>query len=211
MRHDINQLTALLQSQNFQPNSFIEIGSRDGHDANYIRQYWNLQPQDCYIIEAHPVCYSNITNDYPELQVLNIAASDKTEVVTFNAGIFGKEQNVGVSSVLQRASDEFISEEVSVDGWRMEEVMDHLHIDKFDFMKIDVEGFALQVLKGFGDKIKQTKYIQVELETIQIWVGQSYYSEVVNYLDSKGFKILDDIDLGGNVQRDVLFKNTNSL
>jgi FkbM family methyltransferase len=211
MRHDISQLTTLLRSDNFQPRSFIEIGSRDGHDTDYIRKYWNLQSQNCYIVEAHPQCYTNIINTYPELQVLNIAASDKTEVVSFNAGIFGREQNVGVSSILERAGDDFISERVSVDGWRMEEVMDHLLIDKFDFMKVDVEGFALQVLKGFGDKILSAKYLQVELETIEIWLGQSYYSGVVSYLADRGFKIIDDIDLGGNVQRDVLFKNTNLI
>ena len=211
MRHDINQLTTLLRNDKFKPTTFIEIGSRDGHDTNYIRQYWDLQPQNCYIVEAHPICYKNIVSDYPELQVLNIVASDETKVIRFNAGVFGKEKNVGVSSVLRRAGDEFISEEVEVDGWRMEEVIDYFHIDGFDFMKVDVEGFALQVFKGFGSKIKQTKYIQVELETIQIWVGQSYYSEVVSYLDSKGFKVVDDIDLGGNVQRDVLFKNINNI
>ena len=211
MRHDINQLTSLLKAQSFEPITFIEIGSRDGHDTNYIRQYWNLQSQNCFIIEAHPQCYKNIVHTYPELQVLHIAASDKTEVVTFNAGIFGKEVNVGISSVLQRVGDEFISEQVEVDGWRMEEVMCHLPVDRFDFMKIDVEGFALQVLKGFGDKIKHTQYIQVELETVQIWSNQSYYSEVVKYLEKYNFEILDDIDLGGNVQRDVLFKNTRII
>ena len=211
MRPDINQLTILLRNQNFQPTNFIEIGSRDGHDTRYIQYYWNLPPQKCYIIEAHPDCYRDILRDYPEFQTLNIAASDNTEVTSFNAGIFGKEENVGMSSVLQGVSKEFISEKIEVDGWRMEEVMEHLHIDKFDFMKVDVEGFALQVLKGFGDKLKQAQYIQVELENVEIWTEQSYYLEVVKYLDKIGFKILEDIDLGGSAQKDVLFKNTNSI
>jgi FkbM family methyltransferase len=210
MRDDIRQLTEFLQRYNFNPNNFVEIGSRDGHDTEMIRQYWNLSAQNCYIIEAHPQCYRNITNTYPELQTLNIAASDETKVLSFNAGIFGKEHNVGVSSVLERTRDEFISEKIEVDGWRMEDVMEHFSIDKIDFMKVDVEGFALQVLKGFGDKIKHTQFIQVELETVQVWAGQSYYSEVINYLNEIGFEVVDDIDLDG-LQRDVLFKNTVKL
>ena len=75
-------------------------------------------------------------------------------------------------------------------------------------MKIDVEGLGLQVLKGFGDKIKKTKFIQIELETQQVWEGQSYYSDVVLYLNDLGFIILDEIDLD-NVQKDVLFINNN--
>ena len=54
MRHDIHQLTELLKQENFQPKSFVEIGSRDGHDTSYISQYWSLDSKNCYIIEAHP-------------------------------------------------------------------------------------------------------------------------------------------------------------
>jgi len=86
--------------------------------------------------------------------------------------------------------------------------MGHFNIDKFDFMKIDVEGFGFEVLQGFSDKIKQTKYIQIELEVSQVWENQSCYDDVVNYLKNQGFEILDEIDLDGT-QKDVLFKNIN--
>ena len=208
MRHDINQLTTLLQNKGFSPNSFIEIGSRDGHDTAYVNQFWNLDPSNCYIIEAHPVCYNNIISQYPQFNTLNIAASNKTEPVSFNAGVFGKEQNVGVSSILDRTYSPFISEKVEIDGWRMEEVMEQLQIETFDFMKIDVEGLGLQVLEGFGEKIKNTKYIQIELEIQQVWEGQSYYEDVVSYLNDLGFEILDEVNLDG-VQKDVIFKNKN--
>jgi FkbM family methyltransferase len=208
MRHDINQLTNVLKNENFKPISFIEIGSRDGHDTNYVSQFWGLSSSNCYIIEAHPICYKNIINQYPQFNTLNIAASNKTEPVIFNAGIFGEEENVGVSSLLNRTYSPFISEQIEVDGWRMEEVMNQIHIDSFDFMKIDVEGLGLQVLEGFGEKIKNTKYIQIELEIQQVWEGQSYYDDVVLYLNNMGFEILEEINLDG-VQKDVIFVNKN--
>lgn len=209
MRHDIRQLTSLLKQENFIPNNFIEIGSRDGHDTSYICQFWNLNPSNCYIIEAHPVCYQNILNQYPQFNTFNIAASDKTEPVKFNAGIFGKEENIGISSLLNRTLSPFTSEQIEIDGWKMEEVMDQLKIKNFDFMKIDVEGLGLQVLKGFGDKIKNTKYIQIELEISQVWEGQSYYDDVISYLNNLEFEILDEVNLDG-IQKDVIFKNKNT-
>ena len=210
MRDDIRQLTEFLQRYNFKPNNFIEIGSRDGHDTEMIRRYWNLPFQSCYIIEAHPHCYKNIVDTYPEFCTLNIAASDTTAIVSFNAGIFGKEINVGTSSLLEKVQNTFIADKIDIDGWRMDEVMNQLTINKFDFMKVDVEGFALQVFKGFGDKIKYTQFIQVELETIHIWKDQFGYLEVKEYLEEMGFEVVDDIDLDGQ-QRDVLFKNTAKL
>lgn len=208
MRHDINQLTDLLKQENFEPTSFIEIGSRDGHDTNYVCQYWSLDPKNCYIIEAHPQCYNFIKQQYPQFNTLNIAASNKTEVIKFNAGVIGQEENIGVSSALNRTLSEFISEQIEVDGWKMEEVMNHFNLSSIDFMKIDVEGLGLQVLEGFGEKIKNTKYIQIELEVAQVWENQSYYKDVVDYLNTKGFIIINDVDLD-QYQKDVLFKNIN--
>ena len=207
MRHDIRQLTDALKDK-ITVNTFAEIGSRDGHDTNYIAHYWKLDPTKCYIIEAHPECYNNIISTYPQYQTLNVAASDETGVVEFNAGVFGKEENVGISSLLDRTISPFISEKVEIDAWKMVDMMLHLNVDGFDLMKIDVEGFALQVLKGFEDKLNNTKAIQVELEIKQVWEGQSYYQDVVDYLDGFGFKILDEVILD-EYQKDVLFIKNN--
>jgi FkbM family methyltransferase len=207
MRHDIRQLTETLKDK-IKINNFIEIGSRDGHDTHYISKYWNLEPNKCYIVEAHPDCYNNIIITYPQYQTLNIAASDTTGIVEFNAGIFGQEENIGVSSLLDRTFSPFTSKKIEVDAWRMDEMMLHLNVDKFDLAKIDVEGFALQVLKGFGDKLNNFKALQIELEIKQVWSNQSYYNDVVDYLNKFSFIILDEIDLDG-VQKDVLFINKN--
>jgi hypothetical protein len=77
---------------------------------------------------------------------------------------------------------------------------------EFDLAKIDVEGFALQVLKGFGDKLNNFKALQIELEVKQVWSEQSFYQDVVDYLNKFNFIILDEIDLDG-IQKDVLFIN----
>jgi len=208
MRHDIEQLTTILRQKNIDLQSFIEIGSRDGHDTNYIKHYWNLDDSKCFIIEAHPGCYEYISTTYPQYPALNIAASDKTEIIEFNAGIIGVEKNVGVSSVLNRTIDEFISNRVKIDAWRMDEVMEYTKIDSIDFAKIDVEGYALQVLRGFGEKLKNFKALQIELETKQVWDDQSYYSDVVEYLHNYDFKILHEVKLD-EYQTDVLFIKNN--
>jgi FkbM family methyltransferase len=206
MRHDIRQLTHELSGR-IKVNTFVEIGSRDGHDAHYVCQYWNLNPSNCYIIEAHPVCYANIIQAYPQYKTINVAASDVTGVVDFNAGIFGQEANVGISSLLTRTlNDTFISEKVKVNAVRMDELMLRSNIDGFDLAKIDVEGFTMQVLKGVGDKLRKFKALQIELETQQVWEGQSLYQDVVDYLRDFGFILLDEVQLCA-YQKDVLFIN----
>ena len=129
-------------------------------------------------------------------------------MVKFNAGIIGQEVNVGLSSVLENTIGPFIFEQVDVRSIRMDSLMELWNIDGFDFMKIDVEGFAFQVLDGFGDKLKNTKYIQVELEYNTVWKDQVLYGGVLDFLSNKGFKVLHEgfADYPG---KDVLLVNNN--
>jgi FkbM family methyltransferase len=207
-RFDLKQLTDILKIFDFSIDSFIEIGSRDGHDTDFIAKYWNIPFENCLIIEAHPDCYKNIIDTY-QYKTINIAASNTNEKIFFNAGIIGEEENVGKSSVLvENAHHGFISKKVEIESYRMDYIMNNNNIESFDLCKIDVEGFGLEVLQGFGDKIKGFKAIQIELETNQIWEKQSYYNDVVNYLKCFDFEILSQIVLTGS-QRDVLFYKLN--
>jgi len=208
-RFDLKQLTEVLRTFGFSINSFIEIGSRDGHDTNFISKYWDIPCENCLIIEAHPDCYKNIIDTYSQYKTINIAASNTNGKIFFNAGIIGEEENVGKSSVLvENLHHGFISKKVEVESDRLDSVMKNINIESFDLCKIDVEGFGLEVLQGFGDKIRGFKALQIELETKQVWEGQSYFNDVVNYLKSFDFEILSQIVLN-DVQRDVLFYKLN--
>lgn len=60
-------------------------------------------------------------------------------------------------------------------------------IKNIDFLKIDVEGFELKVLKGFGEHLNKVKYIQFEYGTGLRDAGSNLL-EVVNYLKEFGFE-----------------------
>lgn len=61
------------------------------------------------------------------------------------------------------------------------------NITEIDFLKIDVEGFELKVLIGFGDYLKNTKYIQFEYGVGLNDAGFKL-SDITNYLIKFGFE-----------------------
>ena len=207
-RFDLKQLTEILNIFRFSISSFVEIGSRDGHDTHFVTNYWGIPSDKCLIIEAHPNFHENIIEIYPQYECVNVAASNVDGVIDFNAAIIGQEQNVGISSVLDRKLGSIISNRIEIEAARMDSIMGRFKIESFDLCKIDVEGFGLQVLQGFGDKIKDFKAIQIELETKEVWEGQSYYKDVVEYLSEYNFEILCQIVLN-DLQTDVLFYKIN--
>ena len=67
--------------------------------------------------------------------------------------------------------------------------IDSLGIDDIDLIKIDVEGFEMEVLKGAEKTLGNVQYIMIELNNNTKRYGSSNL-EIEKYLDKKGFKIL---------------------
>lgn len=66
------------------------------------------------------------------------------------------------------------------------------NIEEIDFLKIDVQGASLDVLKG-AEKLLNTSVfaIQVEVEFSPLYKNEALFSEVDEYLRSKGFVLFD--------------------
>lgn len=74
-------------------------------------------------------------------------------------------------------------------------------LDSFDFgnqhrnlikwLKIDVQGYEMEVLKGARSTLSEITGIQVELSTVQLYLGQPLFHEVANHLYDLGFKMIE--------------------
>lgn len=188
MRYDLSMIDIALKNQvNFNVENFVEIGSRDGHDTETIKNIFGLKDSNCYIFEAHPDCYRSIIDTYPNFNTFNCAVTEKTEPVTFNAGIVGVEGNIGMSSLLDLASGTFKSNSVTVDGWRFDDICEQIGLNSVDCLKLDVEGYTYEVLSGFGNMLPKIKVMQIELEHVEVWTGQKTYNDIKSYLEANGF------------------------
>ena len=67
--------------------------------------------------------------------------------------------------------------------------LDSLGVKGIDFLKIDVEGLEMEVLKGAEETLKNVEYIMIELNGNTEKYG-STKKDVKEYLQSLGFKVL---------------------
>jgi FkbM family methyltransferase len=67
--------------------------------------------------------------------------------------------------------------------------LDYMNYQDVDMIKIDVEGYEMQVLKGATNTLKNTKYLMIELNNNTKKYGSSN-NEVEKYIQSLGFKLL---------------------
>lgn len=111
----------------------------------------------------------------------NFGLSDKEEVLKYyhNLGSFVDRSNGPSKCESIYRGDNFLVKRA--DSYIIEN-----NITNIDFLKIDVEGLELQVLKGFGDKLNIVKTIQFEygIGTADNGYGMK---TLIDYLKSYGF------------------------
>ncbi|HAQ32957.1 MAG: FkbM family methyltransferase [Alphaproteobacteria bacterium] len=177
----------------------FEIGSRDARDAVAIRNFYG--PTQVYCMECNPealvLCRETLAGE-DNIALIEKAAWRESGPITFYPVVKSyrdgnEERNIGASSCFLESGDyvhreKFIQEEITVDAVRLDELCRELSIPAIDLICMDVQGAALQVLQGLGEKLKETSYIITELEVSTIYEGQSLLPEVAAYLQEHGFR-----------------------
>ena len=203
-----------IEQFNVPPTSILEIGSRDGHDAEKLRALGDIPAEAVYIVEPHPESYKKIIASYPKARVFEFAISDKPGVIDFNAISSIVEEGwtpeqyaglVGTSSALKKNWKLYqhvpgMTEErfnfnnrqrwtkvLAVSGETLLQLINRWEID---LIKIDVEGLTYEVLKSFGNGLRHLKLLHIEIEKVQIWENQHLYDEIKAHLEFYGFKEL---------------------
>ena len=128
--------------------------------------------------------------------------------------------NPTISSISPRRSDEFFREEhskpVECRVERADQIMHQEQIDRVDFVKIDVEGHELSVLRGFGSRLKcsesRPRVIQFEYGETDIpfgsrlfqmaellkWSGYVFGRIYPNHINFKEYEYVDEHFRMGN-------------
>lgn len=96
---------------------------------------------------------------------------------------------------------------------RLDELLDETDLVQPALLKIDVQGYELEVLKGCGGLLEAFAYVYVECSFEELYDGQALASEVIDFLHNRGFALNGIYNLyyhrvsGMAIQGDFLFIN----
>lgn len=84
----------------------------------------------------------------------------------------------------------------TIDEWAQEH-----RVDRVDFMRLDMQGYEIEALKGAEHTLKTTSAIQLEVSHIQLYQGAPIYAEVKDWMAEYGFRpaVKAVFRVGGNV------------
>lgn len=168
-----------------------DVGSRDGRDGVELAQrisenYDEFTPYNAEIvcIEPNPDQADIIRENYSFVDVLELAVSNKRGKASFMV-YEGDDGAVGSSSLdLEWKEDDLDGHIITV---KTEQLKNLIADEMIDIMKIDVEGYSMQALRGLGSKIYQIRVMHIETED---WTGSD--EEVKEYMAKHGFVLTDE-------------------
>jgi FkbM family methyltransferase len=78
------------------------------------------------------------------------------------------------------------------------------------FLKVDVQGYELEALKGCEGLFHRFSHVYVECSFVELYEGQAHASEVIAYLRDRGFRLVGIYNMtydrtGRAIQGDFLF------
>ena len=174
----------------------IENLKRLGFDANYILD-----------IGAYVGSWTEMIKEiYPQAEILMIEPQlNKEETlvrvakkyngsVKYSMSFLGSQSGKDVaffemefgSSAFQERST-FPRKKVQKNTIRLCELLHNFNWGKVDFIKIDAQGYELEILKGATDILRSVECILMEVSLIDINEGAPIFAEVILFMNDKGF------------------------
>ena len=95
---------------------------------------------------------------------------------------------------------------------RMDDFLGLISQYKNIFLKIDVQGYELEVLRGSSETLNYIKYIYLEASNLELYKDQALFKDIKEFLNLKNFELLktSNKDWKNNnewIQADFLFIN----
>jgi FkbM family methyltransferase len=174
----------------------LDVGANVGNYARYLRAIG---------YKGTIVCFEPLSDAYSRLQILasrdtllelapRMALGDKDGDVLIN--IAGNSESSSILEMLDShknaAPDSIYVGSERAPLRKLDDVAPIFFFDKkAAFLKIDAQGYESRVLDGATNILSKIKGIQLELSLVQFYAGETLYRELIDRIESHGFKLYD--------------------
>lgn len=198
-----------IRGKGFRPTHIVDVGAFRGDWARFAKDLFPdarvlmIEPQEEWRLQLEDVCrYTAGVTLVPAL----VGATDGVEVsfseMSTGSSVFDEQSN----AARRRATKTLTTLRTILNGagW-----------DRVDLLKIDVQGYELEVLRGAADYLDRCECVLVECSLIPTNTGCPLVSDVIAFMVAHDFRLLDICSLVRRRdlalwQTDLLFVKNNS-
>jgi len=164
----------------------LDIGANDGRYASEIRQSgWSGK---IVSFEPQPEAFERLKQRMALDQAWighQIGLGSENSTLTLNS--YGMDV---LSSFLKKKQDDQQVNQIQVPVKRPEDILNGvLGVYMRPFVKIDTQGFEMEIIRGFGTRISDVIGWQIELSVEPLYEGQPMMEEVISIMRKNGFSL----------------------
>lgn len=171
------------------PKVIFDVGANVGEWSILVSE---LYPKcEIHSFEIIPSTYNALvkkTESKPNILAENIGLSDQAGKVTMNLSKVDSTVATACRIEGMKFHDDYYNSQVVCEVSTGSQYLSEHSIESIDYLKIDVEGMDLKILKGFGDKLRLVKLIQFEYGIFNI-ASHDLLSDFFVFLENLGFVI----------------------
>lgn len=175
-----------LKKAGLQPSLWVDVGAYQGEMAAMLRQTWPEATGVCFEGQAHALAHlqRRFKND-PQVTVFGKLAGSASK-----EGVILHGQQTSASVLEEDVHPQSRSQQVDMTTLD-EEISKIPPTPKETLIKIDTQGYELEVLKGAEGLLRTTGGLILELNLIELHKGVPLADEVISWLKTRGFQMFD--------------------
>lgn len=200
-------------------NTVFDIGANKGQFA--IAMAKMFKETSIYSFEPTVETFNNLkknTAEYKNITCFNLALGAELKEVDFNEGQYSHANSMLKISEFQKKQI-LTNSDTKTSRIKMstfDEVFKRVNIMRPTLLKLDVQGYEKEVLKGINDQLNIIDYVLIETSFVSLYDGEPLFPEINEFLVQKGFEIVAPLDTFQTdsmqiVQMDILYKKNNNI
>lgn len=210
---DVQYSFERLAAVGFAPQMVFDVGAYEGEFIGVVSNVWPETSIACFEVQPGPLS-----------RLQQVCAAEPNRLKTF-ATLLGPEANSSAELYLAETASSVFGQQACPDQKKTTFPMtsvsaicrEHFGGKAPDLLKLDVQGFELEVIKGAESVLPQVSVVLAELNLLAIYDGVPLMHEVTEWLASRGFVMYD---VGQLIRRpkdnalwqlDALFVQSQSL
>ncbi len=194
-------------------NSIWDVGANEGQFAYMAHSVWPELP--IYSFEPDPDCFEKLNSTFKQFSISGRTFPCALGSENGTKPLIRYSHNVN-NSFLQRIDTQQEAQvSVQVQCTTLDEISNGIQWGANSFLKLDVQGFELDVLAGAVDFLARCRYVQIEVSFASSYCSGASADEVMRFMREHGFQCVEILDLLRNVRKgtrditeaDLLFRN----
>jgi FkbM family methyltransferase len=176
------------------PKIVYDIGANDGTWSKILLEL-NPHVKDISLFEPRKEAFNKIKENLSaniNLHLFQFALGSENTVSVIKGGSTsaslldaGELQNI----LFPGSFNSQCNENITIN--RLDDVVKENNLSYPDLIKIDVQGYEMEVLKSAENVLKNTPFLIIELSFVELYKNQPPTSQLLDYLERFNFRIID--------------------